>query len=85
MIRVGAEGIPACTGSATVGGMPPPGGVDANELGLTNAVPARASYVTDGHSRTPRVDGPTSTSSFPGVGWAWPENATRPGGVGGHT
>ena len=30
----------------------PDGMVAANQLGLTNAVPAKASYVTDGHSRT---------------------------------
>ena len=37
----------------------PDGLVAANQLGLTNAVPANASYVTDGHSRTLRVDGRT--------------------------
>lgn len=35
----------------------PDGLVAANQLGLTNAVPAKASYVTDGHSRTLKVDG----------------------------
>ena len=33
--------------------------VAANELGLTNAVPAKASYVTDGYSRTLKIDGRT--------------------------
>lgn len=37
----------------------PDGLVAANQLGLTNAVPAKASYVTDGHSRTLKVDGRT--------------------------
>ena len=35
----------------------PDGMVAANQLGLTNAVPAKASYVTDGHSRTLKNDG----------------------------
>ena len=35
----------------------PDGLVAANQLGLTNAVPAKASYVTDGHSRTLKIDG----------------------------
>jgi hypothetical protein len=35
----------------------PDGIVAANRLGLTNAVPAKASYVTDGASRTLKVDG----------------------------
>lgn len=37
----------------------PDGLVAANQLGLTNAVPARVSYVTDGHSRTLKIDGRT--------------------------
>ena len=37
----------------------PDGLVAANHLGLTNAVPAKASYVTDGHSRTLKIDGRT--------------------------
>lgn len=37
----------------------PDGLVAANRLGLTNAVPARVSYVTDGHSRTLKIDGRT--------------------------
>ena len=37
----------------------PEGLVAANRLGLTNAVPAKASYVTDGSSRTVKVDGQT--------------------------
>ena len=31
----------------------------ANQLGLTNAVPAKASYVTDGSTRTLKIDGRT--------------------------
>ena len=37
----------------------PEGLVAANQLGLTNAVPAKASYVTDGHSRTLKIGGRT--------------------------
>ena len=37
----------------------PDGLVAANQLGLTNAVPAKVSYVTDGHSRTLKIDGRT--------------------------
>ena len=37
----------------------PDGLVAANQLGLTNAVPAKASYLTDGHSRTLKIDGRT--------------------------
>ena len=37
----------------------PDGLVAANQLGLTKAVPAKASYVTDGHSRTLKIDGRT--------------------------
>ena len=33
--------------------------VAANQLGLTNAVPAKISFVTDGHSRTVKIDGRT--------------------------
>lgn len=35
----------------------PDGLVAANQLGLTNAVPVKASYVTDGHSRTLKIGG----------------------------
>lgn len=38
----------------------PDGLVDANRLGLTNAVPARASYWTNGASRTIKLDGLTT-------------------------
>ncbi|WP_419551723.1 DUF6088 family protein [Candidatus Poriferisodalis sp.] len=37
----------------------PDGLVAANRLGLTNAVPAKASYITDGPSRTLKIDGRT--------------------------
>ena len=37
----------------------PDGMVAANQLGLTNAVPAKASYVTDGPTRTLEIDGRT--------------------------
>ena len=37
----------------------PDGLVAANQLGLTNAVPAKVSFVTDGHSRTVKIDGRT--------------------------
>ena len=37
----------------------PDGLVAANQLGLTNAVPAKAVYVTDGSSRTVKIDGRT--------------------------
>jgi len=37
----------------------PDGLAAANQLGLTNAVPARISFVTDGHSRSLRIDGRT--------------------------
>ena len=37
----------------------PDGLVATNQLGLTNAVPAKISYVTDGHSRTLKIDGRT--------------------------
>lgn len=37
----------------------PDGLAAANQLGLTNAVPAKASYVTDGYSRTLKIDGRT--------------------------
>lgn len=37
----------------------PDGLVAANQLGLTNAVPVKASYVTDGHSRTLKIGGRT--------------------------
>lgn len=37
----------------------PDGLAAANQLGLTNVVPARASYVTDGSTRTLKIDGRT--------------------------
>ncbi|MCE2437026.1 MAG: type IV toxin-antitoxin system AbiEi family antitoxin domain-containing protein [Pseudomonadales bacterium] len=37
----------------------PDGLVSANQLGLTNAVPATVSFVTDGHSRTVKIGGRT--------------------------
>ena len=37
----------------------PDGLMAANQLGLTNAVPAKVSFVTDGHSRTLKIDGRT--------------------------
>ena len=37
----------------------PDGLVAANQLGLTNAVPAKVTFVTDGHSRTLKIDGRT--------------------------
>lgn len=37
----------------------PDGSVSANQLGLTNAVPARPSYLTDGTSRTLKIGGHT--------------------------
>lgn len=37
----------------------PDGMLSANQLGITNAVPAKASYITDGSSRVLRVDGRT--------------------------
>lgn len=37
----------------------PDGLIFANQLGLTNAVPAKISFVTDGHSRTLKIDGRT--------------------------
>ena len=37
----------------------PDGLVAANQLGLTNAVPAKVCYVTDGHSRTLKIAGRT--------------------------
>ena len=37
----------------------PDGLVAANQLGLTNAVPAKVCYVTDGHSRTLKIEGRT--------------------------
>lgn len=37
----------------------PDGLVAANHLGLTNAVPAKATYVTDGSTRTLKIDGRT--------------------------
>ena len=37
----------------------PDGPAAANRLGLTNAVPSKASYITDGPSRTLKIDGRT--------------------------
>ena len=37
----------------------PDGLVAANQLGLTNAVPAKICYVTDGHTRSLKIDGRT--------------------------
>lgn len=37
----------------------PDGLVAANQLGLTNAVPAKTSYLTDGSTRTLKIDGRT--------------------------
>ena len=37
----------------------PDGLAAANQLGLTNAVPAKVSFVTDGHTRTLKIDGRT--------------------------
>lgn len=37
----------------------PDGMAAANQLGLTNAVPAKSSYVTDGRSRSLQIDGRT--------------------------
>lgn len=37
----------------------PDGLHSANQLGITNAVPAKASYITDGHSRVLEIDGRT--------------------------
>ncbi len=37
----------------------PDGLVAANQLGLTNAVPAKVSFLTDGHTRTLKIDGRT--------------------------
>lgn len=53
--------------------MMPDGLVFANQLGLTNAVPAKASYVTDGHSRMLKIDGRTVRFRHAGPGvmqWA---------------
>ncbi len=51
----------------------PHGLVAANRLGLTNAVPAKVSFVTDGHSRTLKIDGWTVQFRHAGPGvmvWA---------------
>ncbi len=37
----------------------PDGMASANQLGLTNAVPAKVSFVTDGYSRTLKIEGRT--------------------------
>jgi hypothetical protein len=50
----------------------PDGIVAANRLGLTNAVPAKAAYVTDGASRTLKIDGRTVRMRHAGpdiMGW----------------
>lgn len=53
------------------------GMASANRLGITNAVPAKACYVTDGHSRTLRIDGRTVRFRHAGPGvMRW---AGRPG------
>ena len=51
----------------------PDGSVVANQLGLTNAVSARISFVTDGHSRSLKIDGRTVRFRHAGPGvmrWA---------------
>ena len=51
----------------------PDGLAVANQLGLTNAVAARISYVTDGHSRALKIDGRTVRFRHAGPGvmrWA---------------
>lgn len=51
----------------------PDGLVAANQLGLTNAVPAKASYLTDGYTRALKVDGRTVWFRHAGPGvmqWA---------------
>ena len=51
----------------------PDGLVAANQLGLTNAVPAKASYLTDGSTRTLKIDGRTVRFRHAGPGvmqWA---------------
>ena len=51
----------------------PDGLVAANQLGLTDAVPAKASYVTDGHPRILKIDGRTVRFRHAGPGvmqWA---------------
>ena len=46
----------------------PDGLVAANRLGLTNAVPAKASYVTDGPTRALKIDGRTARFRHAGPG-----------------
>ena len=51
----------------------PDGSAVANQLGLTNAVSARISFVTDGHSRSLKIDGRTVRFRHAGPGvmrWA---------------
>ena len=51
----------------------PDGLVAAHQLGLTNAVPTKASYVTDGSTRTLKIDGRTARFRHAGPGvmqWA---------------
>ena len=63
----------------------PDGLVAANRLGLTNAVPAKISCVTDGHSRTVKIDGRTvrfrhaspSVMQWTGKPSAWVVQALR--------
>ena len=59
----------------------PDGLVAANHLGLTNAVPAKVSYVTDGHSRTLKIDG--RTVRFRHAGPSVMQWAGKTGGSGG--
>ena len=58
--------------------MMPDGMFAANQLGLTNAVPAEAIYVTDGHSRTLKIDGRTVQFRHAGPQVMW--WAGRPAG-----
>ena len=58
--------------------MMPDGMFAANQLGLTSAVPAEAIYVTDGHSRTLKIDGRTVQFRHAGPQVMW--WAGRPAG-----
>ena len=58
--------------------MMPDGMFTANQLGLTNADPAEAIYVTDGHSRTLKIDGRTVQFRHAGPQVMW--WAGRPAG-----
>ncbi|MBE0533606.1 MAG: hypothetical protein IH626_22510 [Rhodospirillales bacterium] len=56
----------------------PDGMVAANQLGLTNAVPARASFITDGATRTVKIGGGTIRLRHAGPGvmhWAGKRSA----------